>query len=80
PYLFGYLFSLGIYAQQPVYGNDFNPRYTALLRDTGTMTAEDLVQHHLQKDLSHPQFWKDSLAIVEKSVSQFEQLVDRVSA
>ncbi|MEL6553095.1 MAG: M3 family oligoendopeptidase [Cyanobacteria bacterium J06621_11] len=76
PYLFGYLFSLGIYAQQPVYGDAFNQKYTDLLRDTGTMTAEDVVQHHLQKDLSQPQFWQDSLAIVEKSVAQFEKLVN----
>ncbi|MEM9151542.1 MAG: M3 family oligoendopeptidase [Cyanobacteria bacterium P01_F01_bin.3] len=81
PYLFGYLFSLGIYAQQPTERTPenkaaFNQRYTQLLRDTGTMTAEDLVAHHLQKDLSQPQFWQDSLTIVEQSVSQFEQLVD----
>lgn len=75
PYLFGYLFSLGIYAQQPQYGDKFNQRYRALLRDTGTMTAEEVVQHHLQKDLRQPQFWQDSLAIVEKSVARFEQLV-----
>ena len=80
PYLFGYLFSLGIYAQQPIYGDEFNSRYTSLLRDTGTMTAEDLVQHHLQKDLSSAQFWQDSLTIVERSVAHFEQLVDQVSA
>ncbi|MEM9947693.1 MAG: M3 family oligoendopeptidase [Cyanobacteria bacterium P01_D01_bin.36] len=85
PYLFGYLFSLGIYAQQPTERTaenkqTFNKRYTDLLRDTGTMTAEDLVQHHLQKDLSQPQFWQDSLTIVENSVAQFEQLVDSVKA
>ncbi|MGB3786583.1 MAG: M3 family oligoendopeptidase [Phormidesmis sp.] len=86
PYLFGYLFSLGIYAQQPVIcdrtqadGEKFNQRYTNLLRDTGTMTAEEVVWHHLQKDLSQPQFWQDSLSIVEKSVANFEQLVDPVA-
>ena len=78
PYLFGYLFSLGIYAQQPVYGDRFNQKYTNLLRDTGSMMAEDVVSHHLQKDLSQPEFWQDSLAIVEKSVSQFEALVEAV--
>lgn len=80
PYLFGYLFSLGIYAQQPVYGDQFNQRYTNLLRDTGTLTAEELVQQHLQKDLQQPQFWQDSLTIVEKSVAHFEQLVAQVKA
>ncbi len=79
PYLFGYLFSLGIYAQQsPSGGSDFNERYTNLLRDTGTMTAEDLVQQHLKKDLTQPQFWQDSLAIVDKSVARFEKLVEKV--
>ncbi|MEL6814716.1 MAG: M3 family oligoendopeptidase [Cyanobacteria bacterium J06598_3] len=80
PYLFGYLFSLGIYAQQPVYGAHFNERYTELLRDTGTMTAEDLVQQHLQKDLRSPQFWQDSLDIVETSVARFEQLVEQTKS
>jgi len=75
PYLFGYLFSLGIYAQQPVYGDRFNALYTALLRDTGSMSAEDVVMHHLKKELSQPQFWQESLNIVEASVANFEQLV-----
>jgi oligoendopeptidase F len=84
PYLFGYLFSLGIYAQQPAdrtqSGDQFNQRYTQLLRDTGVMTAEELVQQHLQKDLRQPQFWQDSLTIVEKSVERFEKLVNAVKA
>ncbi len=82
PYLFGYLFSLGIYAQQPTdraqSGDQFNQQYTHLLRETGTMTAEELVQQHLQKDLREPQFWQDSLNIVEKLVERFEKLVDAV--
>ncbi|MEM9164573.1 MAG: peptidase family M3, partial [Cyanobacteria bacterium P01_F01_bin.4] len=75
PYLFGYLFSLGIYAQQDNYGIGFNDLYTQILRDTGSMTAEDLVAHHLQQDISQPQFWEASLRIVEKSVAAFEALV-----
>ncbi|MEL7506306.1 MAG: M3 family oligoendopeptidase [Cyanobacteria bacterium J06554_1] len=74
PYLFGYLFSLGIYAQQERYGAGFNALYTAILRDTGTMTAEELVGHHLQQDISQPQFWQASLKLVEQSVTKFEQL------
>ena len=78
PYLFGYLFSLGIYAQQANYGDQFNQRYTDLLRDTGIMTAEDVVQKHLKKDLSQPKFWEDSLGIVEASVAHFEALTEQV--
>lgn len=80
PYLFGYLFSLGIVAQQAVYGETFNDRYTALLRDTGVMGAEELVEKHLQKDLRSPQFWQESLAIVEQSVTRFEGLVNQLYA
>ncbi|MBE9160615.1 M3 family oligoendopeptidase [Nodosilinea sp. LEGE 06152] len=74
PYLFGYLFSLGIYAQKDRYGSAFNDLYTNLLRDTGSMTAEDVVQRHLQQDIRQPQFWQASLDIVDRAVSRLESL------
>ncbi len=79
PYLFGYLFSLGIYAQQEKYGDQFNDLYTSLLRDTGTMTAEEVVQKHLGQDIREMAFWEDSLGIVEDSIAQFEDLVEQHS-
>lgn len=74
PYLFGYLFSLGIYAQKESYGEKFNDLYTALLRDTGSMTAEDLVQQHLQQDIRQIEFWNASLQVVDRAVGQLEAL------
>ncbi len=75
PYLFGYLFSLGIYAQKDkMQGQSFEEKYIDILRDTGCMTAEDLVQKHLGQDITTEQFWLDSIGIVERSVQQFEQL------
>jgi len=74
PYLFGYLFSLGIYSQKEQFGSSFEEKYINILRDTGSMTAEELVQKHLGQDISSPQFWLDSIGIVEKSLQQFEQL------
>lgn len=74
PYLFGYLFSLGIYAQKEKYGAAFNELYTNLLRDTGSMTAEDLVLQHLQQDIRQPEFWQASLDIVDRGVSRLEAL------
>jgi oligoendopeptidase F len=68
---------LGIYAQQGTYGDRFPALYRAILRDTGTMTAEDLVTHHLQQDIQQPQFWQDSLAIVDRAITRFETLVDQ---
>lgn len=78
PYLFGYLFSLGIYAQQAHYGDRFPALYQAILRDTGIMTAEELVSHHLQQDIRQPEFWQASLAIVDRAVTRFEDLVATV--
>ncbi len=75
PYLFGYLFSLGIYAQKDRYGDGFNDLYTKLLRDTGSMTAEAVVQRHLQQDIRQPAFWQASLDIVDRAVSRLESLV-----
>ncbi|WP_127718144.1 M3 family oligoendopeptidase [Halobacteriovorax sp. HLS] len=75
PYLFGYLFSLGIMAQRETLGDKFNEAYINLLRDTGTMKVEDLVQKHLGKDVTKSEFWLDSLKVVEKQVEIFEGLV-----
>ena len=75
PYLFGYLFSLGVHARRSVLGDEFFPRYKALLRDTGRMTAEDLARKHLDVDLSEPQFWRDTVALLEPRIDHFERLV-----
>jgi len=74
PYLFGYLFSLGIYAQKDNSAADFTTLYRNILRDTGSMTAEGLVQKHLQKDITKQEFWDDSIAIVASSLKRFEAL------
>ncbi|WP_461538625.1 M3 family oligoendopeptidase [Spongorhabdus nitratireducens] len=77
PYLFGYLFSLGVYAQKERLGAEFSKAYVALLRDTGTMTAEELIQKHLGRDIRQPEFWHDSLDLVEKLMIRFEQLLEQ---
>ena len=80
PYLFGYLFSLGIYAQREKCSNEFEPLYREILLDTGNMTAEDLVQKHLQQDITQANFWADSIAVVNNSLQQFETLVNNMTA
>lgn len=74
PYLFGYLFSLGIYAKKDQLGAEFHSRYVSLLRDTGRMTAEELVLKHFNEDITKPEFWLNSIAIVEKSYERFKEL------
>ncbi len=80
PYLFGYLFSLGIYAQRERFGESFEQRYRDILRDTGSMTAEALVQKHLDQDITQPAFWTESVNIVENSLTDFEVLANGIIA
>ncbi len=75
PYLFGYLFSSGVYARRQVLGDEFFPRYRALLRDTGRMTVEELAAKHLDVDLGEPDFWRATLSSLEGRIDYFEDLV-----
>lgn len=74
PYLFGYLFSLGIYSKREALGKDFHARYVELLKDTGRMTAENLVKKHFNEDISKSDFWLRSIAIAEKAFEKYKSL------
>ncbi len=76
PYLFGYLFSLGVYGRRQALGDEFFPRYQALLRDTGRMTVEDLAAKHLEVDLTRGDFWRQTLAMLGSRIDRFEALVN----
>ncbi|MGS3143370.1 M3 family oligoendopeptidase [Aeromonas sanarellii] len=77
PYLFGYLFSLGVYQQlmsrQGAGEANVAEAYRALLRDTGRMSAEALVEKHLGQDIRQSAFWQGSLALVAGAVERFAQ-------
>ena len=76
PYLFGYLFSQGLYARRSQLGDGFFDRYRALLRDTGRMTTEDLAAKHLDVDITRPDFWRGTLESLAPRVDDFERLVE----
>ena len=80
PYLFGYLFSLGVYARRDELGDEFFPRYQALLRDTGRMTAEELAGRHLGVDLTRPDFWRGTVEMLATRIDRLEELVNRIAA
>ena len=80
PYLFGYLFSLGVYARREAFGERFFERYEALLRDTGRMTTEELAAKHLEVDLAQPDFWRETLKSLEARIDAFEALVEQSTA
>ena len=75
PYTFGYLFSLSIYARREQLGDKFMETYVNILRDTGNMTAEDLIQKHLGEDITKPAFWQKAIDVVIAKVESFEKLV-----
>ncbi|MCL9774797.1 M3 family oligoendopeptidase [Vibrio methylphosphonaticus] len=75
PYLFGYLFSLGVYAQRSVKGEAFYSDYVSLLRDTGSFLAEEVVSQHMGRDLTQPEFWQESMARLEQKVDEFDALL-----
>jgi oligoendopeptidase F len=75
PYLFGYLFSIGVYAQREAKGQHFYRDYVSLLRDTGSMRAEEVVEKHLQMDLTKETFWQQSLDRVSQQIDEFEGLI-----
>ncbi len=75
PYSFGYLFSLGIYSRRKELGDRFSQAYRDILRDTGRMTAEQVIQKHLGEDIRKPEFWLKSIAMVEEKIERLEKLL-----
>ncbi|MBP9841235.1 MAG: M3 family oligoendopeptidase [Simkaniaceae bacterium] len=69
PYTFGYLLSLGIY--DTIKSPD---AYRDLLKDTGRMTVEDLVEKHLGFDLRDPLFWEKAVHIALADISLYLKL------
>jgi pepF/M3 family oligoendopeptidase len=74
PYTFGYLFSSGIYAVAQREGSGFEDKYIALLRDTGSMTVEELARKHLGVDLTKPDFWQSAVDLAVEDVTLFLEM------
>ncbi|MCP4447725.1 MAG: M3 family oligoendopeptidase [Myxococcales bacterium] len=76
PYTFGYLFSLGIFAQFLREGEAFIPRYEELLRQTGSASAEEVAAKTLGVDLEQPEFWNASIDLIAKDWESFQGLTE----
>lgn len=77
PYTFGYFFSLGVYAQALESGASFEDEYIALLRDTASMSTEDLAKKHLDVDLTKSDFWQKAIDQVHADVDEFLELTEK---
>lgn len=73
PYTFGYLMSNGLYARAKK-ERGFGEKFDAFLEDTARMNVEDLGKKHLGVDLTRPDFWEESLALLEADVEEFLSL------
>lgn len=71
PYTFGYLFSLGIYAKAIQEGKGYEEKYIALLKDTASMTVEELAKKHLDVDLTDDAFWESAIKVCIEDVEEF---------
>ncbi|TKG99235.1 M3 family oligoendopeptidase, partial [Peribacillus simplex] len=71
PYTFGYLFSLSIYAKAKEKGKGFEKDYLDLLRDSGSMSTEDLVMKHLGEDITSEAFWEKGIELCVKNAEEF---------
>jgi pepF/M3 family oligoendopeptidase len=80
PYVFGYLFSNGIYERALGEGPGFADRYVSLLRETGSGTCEEIARRHLGVDLTRPDFWRSAVRRVLKQAERFVELAREAEA
>ncbi len=72
PYTFGFLFSLGLFARAKKEGPRFLTTYEELLRQTASAPAEKVVKDAIGEDLSKPDFWNQSIDLIEADLRQFQ--------
>ena len=78
PYMFGHLFSLGLYARYRTDPGGFKEDYDALLSQTGMADAATLAAR-FGIDVRTPAFWEESLGIIQQDIDRFVALVDETT-
>lgn len=73
PYAFGGLFARGLYEKYKLEGEDFVPKYRALLNATTIKSVEEAAKE-AEINLEDPNFWKTSLHTIEDLVNQFIEI------
>ncbi len=73
PYAFGLLFGLGLYHVYSQGDPGFLSSYNQLLRDSGENTPAELALR-FGIDIRKPEFWENSLKIVEERIERYEEI------
>ncbi|UOQ92681.1 M3 family oligoendopeptidase [Halobacillus shinanisalinarum] len=71
PYTIGYLFSNGVYAMSKSQGAAFPQQYDELLRNSGSMTTEQLAKYFLDQDLEEGDFWEASIQPIRDAIEEY---------
>lgn len=77
PYTVGYLLSQGLITELDRRGKDFMPFYSAMLRDTGRMTVDEIVATHFGANASDPAFWEGSMKGPLAAIRRFAEISRR---
>lgn len=76
PYAFGLLFSKGLYVEYLNRGESFVEEYDELLNATGKNNIRD-VALRMDIDVRNPEFFRNSLKLIEKDIERFIELADK---
>lgn len=79
PYMFGLLFSLGLYAVYQEEGEKFVSRYDDLLSRCGMASPKDLASD-FGIDIASRSFWDGSLRTITEDVDAFESALSQLTA
>ncbi|HEY89532.1 MAG TPA: M3 family oligoendopeptidase [Thermoflexia bacterium] len=74
PYMFGQLFSLGLYARYQADPDTFKASYDDLLASTGMAEAAELAAR-FDIDIRTPAFWVASLGIIKEDIDRLAALI-----
>jgi len=72
PYIFGYLFSQGLFARFKQEGSAFLSGYETFLRTSGSDTVENCAWQYLSIDLKTPDFWNATIDALAENVNIFK--------
>jgi oligoendopeptidase F len=78
PYTFGYLLSRALYRMFKKDGAGFLPKYEELLRQAGSDTVENVVQHTLGRDIEKAEFWAEAIDSLEEPLVRLETLLRNI--
>lgn len=76
PYAFGLLFSKGLYAEYLNRGEKFVGEYDELLNATGKNNIVDVAKR-MDIDVNNPEFFRNSLRLIEKDIEKFIELASK---